>query len=152
MKENIQVRKFKIADLDSAIEVYKDLCEFYNRSFNFDESKKFFSIRSYFEQYYTIVAFDKSTQKVVALAFGEILTEETQETSGYVKLIYVSENYRKMGIMTALINNMIAYFKEIQVDQVRIHLNNQNLPFLNYYYEKLGFSPIITIVEKSLKQ
>ena len=149
MKPDIQIRKFKeITDLDSAIEVYKNLCEFYQRSFNLEESIKFFKVRSYFEQYHTLCAYDKDKKRVIGLAFSETLTEETQETTGNIKLIYVEETYRKMGIMTELVNSMMDYFKEINVDQVRIYLTNDNLPFLNYYSDKLGFKPIITIVER----
>ncbi len=149
---NIEIRKFKIGDLDSAIDVYKNLCAFYKIDCtNLEEIRKFFSVRSYFEQYHTLVAIDHLTKQVIGLAFAEILTEETQETSGYVKLIYVEEKYRHKGIMTDLIDEMMKYFKAIKVDQARIYLRNQNLPFLTYYSDKLGFAPIITIVQKSLK-
>ncbi len=144
----IQIRKFKISDLGSAIEVYKHLCEFYNRKFDLEESKKFFKVRNRFPQYHTLVAFDNEKKKVAGLAFSETLTEETQETTGNIKLIYVEEAYRKMGIMTRLINAMVDHFNEINVDQIRIYLLNSNLAHLKYYSEKLGFSPIMTIVEK----
>ncbi|HUY00838.1 MAG TPA: GNAT family N-acetyltransferase [Candidatus Deferrimicrobium sp.] len=153
MKENLYIRKYKNSDLESAINVYKHLCEFYKITIHdVEEIKKFFSVRSYFEQYYTPCAFDSTTQKVVGLAFTEVVTEETQQVSGYIKLIYVEEEYRHQGLMTALINNAIEYFKKIPVDQVRIYLHNENLPYLSYYSDRLGFSPIITIVEKSLTQ
>jgi ribosomal protein S18 acetylase RimI-like enzyme len=153
MKTNIEIRKYKKSDLESAINVYKNLCAFYEITIHdIEEIKKFFSVRNYFEQYYTPCAFDLTANKVIGLAFTEIITEETQQVSGYIKLIYVEESYRHQGIMTALINNAIDYFKEIPVDQVRIYLHNKNLPYLSYYSDKLGFSPIITIVEKSLKQ
>ncbi|MHA1129327.1 MAG: GNAT family N-acetyltransferase [Candidatus Helarchaeota archaeon] len=146
----IHIRKFKSSDLNSALEVYKHLCEFYNRPFNIDHAKKFLLSRNYLEQYYLLVAYDSENNQVVALAFGEISTEETQDTSGYIKLIYVEDAYRKKGIMTKLINEMVNYFTKIQVNQARILLNNANLPHLNYYSEKLGFKPIITIIEKPL--
>ncbi|MHA1267652.1 MAG: GNAT family N-acetyltransferase [Candidatus Helarchaeota archaeon] len=146
---SIQIRKFKSTDITSSLEVYKHLCIFYNRPFNFEQAKKFLSARAYLDQYLVLVAIDMDTKQVVAMAFGEISTEETQETIGYIKLIYVEESYRNQGIMTELINNMTNYFfKEIQVDKVRIFLNNTNLPYLSYYSEKLGFHPIYTIVEK----
>jgi L-amino acid N-acyltransferase YncA len=148
---SIEIRKFKASDLESALKVYKHLCEFYKRPFDLDQAKQFLSARSYLEQFHILVAFDHNMKQVVALAFGEIATEETQDISGYIKLIYVEDAYRKQGIMTKLINEMVSYFKEIQVQQVRIFLNNANLPHLNYYSEKLGFTPIITIIEKSLK-
>ena len=150
MDSAIQIRKYKSTDFNSAIEVYKNLFKFYKIKFDLEESKKFFSIRSRFEQYYTLVAFD-SEKKVVGLAFTEVLVEETQKTSGYIKLIYVEEKYRMKGIMSDLINAALKYFAEIKVDTVRIYLRNENLPYLDYYQQKLGFTPIITIVEKSLK-
>lgn len=152
MKSNIEIRKYKSTDLDSAMEVYKNLCKFYGLKFDPEESKKFFSVRSYFEQYYTLVAYDSVSKKVVGLSFSEILTEVTQENYGYLKLIYIEENYRRQGIMTALINTTLEYFKEIGINHARIYLHKENLPYLNYFSEKLGFSPIITIVEKSLKK
>ena len=148
---SINIRKFKASDLESALIVYKHLCEFYKRPFDLHQAKQFLSARSYLEQYYILVAFEPETKQVVALAFGEVITEETQEISGYIKLIYVEDAYRKQGIMTELINEMVSYFKEIEIQQVRIFLNNANLPHLDYYSEKLGFTPIITIVEKSLR-
>lgn len=149
MNPEIQIRKFKVtSDLDSAIEVYKHLCEFYRRNFNLEESIKFFKIRSYLEQYHTLCAIDEDKKRVVGLAFSEILTEEMQETSGTIKLIYVEEAYRKLGIMTKLINAMLDYFKEINIELVRVYLLKENLPYLRYFSEKLGFSPTITIVEK----
>ena len=152
MPPNIQIRKYKRSDLDSALEVYKNLCKLYKINYDKVESKKFFSVRSYFERYYTLVAFDMDEKKVVGMAFAEIETEVTQKTCGYIELIFVEEDYRKQGIMTALINAAIKYFNEIQVDIARIYLRNENLPFLSYYSDKLGFFPIITMVEKSLKE
>lgn len=77
--------------------------------------------------------------------------EATQETCGYIKLIYVEEKYRKKGIMTALINKSIEYFQEIQMDKVGIYLQNENLPYLDYYLQNFGFSPTATIVAKPLE-
>lgn len=151
MNPNIEIRQFRKADMSSAIGVYKHLCEFYNRPFNFDSAKKFLATRDFLEQYYTVVAYDQETKQVVALAFGEISTEETLDISGYIKLIYVEEKYRQQGLMTGLIQHLIAFFKQTRVDQCRIFLNNTNLPYLNYYTEKLGFNPIITIVENKLQ-
>ena len=149
MKSDIQIRQYKeTSDLDSAIEVYEHLCQFYGRTFNLEESVKFFKVRSRFAQYHILVAYDNSVKRVVGLAFSETVTEETQDTSGNIKLIYVEESHRKQGIMTELIKAMIDYFKEINVDQVRIYLHNKNLPHLSYYSDKLGFAPIMTIVEK----
>ena len=139
------------SDLKSALKVYENLCKFYGITFNIEASKKFFSVRGYFEQHNAFVAFDVTTKEVIGLAFSEMHHEETQETSGYIKLIYVEENYRRQGIMTGLINACIDDFKNLNLDQVRIYLRNENLPYLSYYSEKLGFSPIITIVEKELK-
>jgi GNAT superfamily N-acetyltransferase len=96
------------------------------------------------------VAFDLAEKKVVGLSFSEIVTEATQETCGYIKLIYVEEEYRTQGTMTALIDKSIQYFKEIQMDKVGVYLQNENLPFLNYYFQKFGMSPIATIVIKKL--
>jgi ribosomal protein S18 acetylase RimI-like enzyme len=151
VKSNILIRKYKNSDLNSAIEVYKNLCKFYGLKFDLEGSKKFFSVRSYFEQYHTLVAFDTEKREVVGLAFSEVVTEETQTTSGNIKLIFVEEEYRRQGIMTDIISAAYDYFKEINADNVRIYLRNENLPYLSYYSEKLGFSPIITIVEKSTK-
>jgi len=147
---DIEIRQYRTTDWKSAIEVYEHLCSFYGLQFDLEKSKKFFSKRSYFQQYYTLVAFDLAEKKVVGLSFSEIVTEATQETCGYIKLIYVEEEYRTQGTMTALIDKSIQYFKEIQMDKVGVYLQNENLPFLNYYFQKFGMSPIATIVIKKL--
>jgi GNAT superfamily N-acetyltransferase len=147
---DIEIRQYRTTDWKSAIEVYEHLCSFYGLQFDLEKSKKFFSKRNYFQQYYTLVAFDLAEKKVVGLSFSEIVTEATQETCGYIKLIYVEEEYRTQGTMTALIDKSIQYFKEIQMDKVGVYLQNENLPFLNYYFQKFGMSPIATIVIKKL--
>jgi len=147
---DIEIRQYKTTDFDSAIKVYQNLCSFYGLSFDLDKSKKFFSKRSHFEPYYTLVAFDKSTKKIVGLSFSEIVIEATQETFGFIKLIYVEEDYRKLGIMTEFIEKSIQYFQEIPLDQVGIYLRNENLPYLNYYLQNFGLSPISTIIAKKL--
>ena len=147
---DIEIRQYRTTDWKSAIEVYQHLCSFYGLQFDLEKSKKFFSKRSYFQQYYTLVAFDLAEKKVVGLSFSEIVTEATQETCGYIKLIYVEEEYRAQGTMTALIDKSIQYFKEIQIDKVGVYLQNENLPYLDYYLQKFGMSPIATIVIKTL--
>jgi GNAT superfamily N-acetyltransferase len=96
------------------------------------------------------VAFDQTEKKVIGLSFSEIVTEATQETCGYIKLIFVEEEYRMQGTMTALINKSIEYFKEIQMDKVGVYLQNENLPYLSYYLQKFGMSPTATIVAKKI--
>jgi GNAT superfamily N-acetyltransferase len=148
---DLEIRQYKSSDFESAIQVYEHLCSFYRLPFNLEKSRKFFSSMIYFQQYHTLVALDKKTKNIVGLLFSELETEATQETCGCIKHIYVEEKYRKSGVMTALINKSINYFKEIKADNVSIHLRNENLPYLNYYLQKFGLSPIATIVAKSLK-
>jgi GNAT superfamily N-acetyltransferase len=147
----IEIRQYKSIDFDSALRVYEHLCSFYRLPFHLEKSRKYFSSMIYFQQYYTLVALDKKTKDVVGLLFSELETEATQETCGTIKHIYVEEKYRKLGIMTMLINAAISYFKEIKADRVAIHLSNSNLPFLNFYLQKFGLSTTATIVAKSLK-
>ena len=149
--QDIEIRQYKTTDFDSAIVVYEHLCTFYGLPFDLEKSKKFFSKRSYFQSYYTLVAFDKVEKIVIGLIFSEIVTEATQETCGYIKLIYVEEAYRKQGIMSALINKTIQYFKEIQMDKVGIYLQNENLPYMDYYLQKFGMCPTTTIVAKKIE-
>ena len=40
MDSSIEIRKYKSTDFNAAIEVYKNLCKFYNIKFNLEESKK----------------------------------------------------------------------------------------------------------------
>jgi GNAT superfamily N-acetyltransferase len=146
-----EIRPYKSTDFDSVIEVYEHLCSFYGLPFNREKSHKFFSSLLYFQQYHTLVALDKKTKKVIGLLFSQLETEATQETCGCIKQIYVEEEYRRSGTMTLLIEKAINYFKEIKVDQVAIHLRNENLPYVKYYLQKFGLSPVATIVAKSLK-
>ncbi|MDD1778359.1 MAG: GNAT family N-acetyltransferase [Candidatus Helarchaeota archaeon] len=148
---DIEIRPYTSLDFESALRVYEHLCSFYRLPFNLEKSRKFFSSMIYFQQYHTLVAIDKKLKTVVGLLFSEFETDATQETCGCIKHIYVEEKYRKSGIMTALINKAISYFKELKVDQVAIHLRNENLPYLTYYLQKFGLSPTATIVAKSLK-
>lgn len=147
----IEIRQYKSSDFESALRVYEHLCSFYQLPFKLEKSRKFFSSMIYFQQYHTLVALDKKTKEVCGLLFSELQTEATQETCGVIKHIYVEEEYRKAGIMSALIDKTINYFREIKADSVAIHLRNENLPYLNYYLQKFGLSPSATIVSKSLK-
>ena len=57
-----------------------------------------------------------------------------------ILLIYVAEEYRKLGIGTALINNLST---EKGITNVMLEVSKENLPAY-YLYKKLGFEVIST--------
>lgn len=66
---------------------------------------------------------------------GNIIGMGSLRSGNHISLLFVDENYLRMGIGTAIINVMEEYVKEINKDSITVNASPFGIPF----YHSIGF-------------
>ena len=82
-----------------------------------------------------IVAFDK--ERPIGFVSCTILEDENQ-IKGYIEDIYVEKMYRKLGIGSDLMNQVIKDLEERNIKNIKLHVAKRNETVFNFY-KKFGF-------------
>jgi len=80
--------------------------------------------------------------KIAGCGFGQILDNPDEcskiKKFAYVRLIYVSDEFRGKGIATLIIDDVIKWLKSKGIVDIRLNVYSQNTGAMNLY-KKLGF-------------
>jgi len=99
----------------------------------------------------TVLIAEKDDRSI-GFAYGhiEVRNHLTPSCVGFIRLIFVNKDYRKHGIGTSLIEEIVNYFKSNGVEEVSLNyiLGNSEA---KEFWKKLGFTPIKVSANTSLE-
>ncbi|MHA1148212.1 MAG: GNAT family N-acetyltransferase [Promethearchaeota archaeon] len=142
------IREFTERDIDETTELMKNLCEITRRAF--DEKRWRDSIEKQIKSdsnTHVFVAFDKTTNQVIGMAYCSIRNMNNGLRFGYVSNLIVKEEKRKQGIGEILMRNIIDFFKKNHISSIRLALKKNLDPSAKILFTKLGFEEILRVFE-----
>ena len=131
---NLKIRSFELPDLNSVFIIDKE-------SFG-EDCYPFFFFRQAYDMFNDLFVIAEINGEVVGYIIGSIIHNSQ---AGWIISMAVKKNYRKKGIATQLIQNLVDLFSKYKITKIYLTVDPENFDALNLY-QKIGF-----INEKSSK-
>ena len=80
----------------------------------------------------------------VFIGFLAYYLEYQQKDTAYISVVYVKETYRKNGVGTEIIEELIRKFKTVHIKKIRLHVSLRNATAIRFWV-KNGFNHIIDV-------
>jgi GNAT superfamily N-acetyltransferase len=90
--------------------------------------------------------------EIVGSGFAKIMTAKSYQKHkkyAYLGFMYVKDEFRGKGINRKIIENLIEWSKNKNLEEVRLHVYNDNLSAKNAYL-KTGFKPTLLEMQMSV--
>ncbi len=131
MNLNLQIRTASIDDIENIYNLYNSLSPD-------DLYMRFFSFKKITEEEIKNIISRKALVTLIAEIDSNIIGEASLYEDGEFSLV-VSPNYRKMGIGTRLVEELINQAKQHKLDKIKFYTLPDNIPMIKIG-KKLDFS------------
>lgn len=142
------IREFSERDIDEITSLMKDLCKLKDQEF--DEERWRLSIEEKLKKESNselIVALDEETSSVLGMAHISVRNSELGFRFGYISNLIVREEKRRIGIGEEILRHIIDYFKNNNINSIRLALKPNAENVAKLLFIKLGFQNILQIYE-----
>ena len=140
------IRKFKLEDLQSVIELSKKAYEWKDGKEIKEHAKNFtnYTLEKYLSEPEGLFVAEEN-RKIIGNCFGHI--DEKDKELGWLWYIAIDPNSQGRGIGSKLLNNLLQYFKRKGIKKVKLGTDRPKaVPF----YQKHGFRVVYWQLEKEI--
>ena len=139
--------------IDSLKELTKRLVESLGQRF---EPKRFdwgITRRLYdpLQRHGILIAKDEETNETIGMIIAELRIDPFGTSEGYIKQVFLDENYRGKGIGKRLLLAALEHLKKIKVEKVKVNLKEQAEDAAKVY-KKMNFKKVYEVLELNLKK
>ena len=85
------------------------------------------------------------------MIIAEIRIDPFGTSEGYIKQVFLSENYRGKGVGKKLLTAALEHLKKIKVEKVKVNLKEQAGDAAKVY-EKMNFKKVYEVLELDLSK
>ncbi len=150
---SIKIQLATPEDTDSIKKLTQQLVEGLGQKF---EAKRFdwgISRRLYdpLQRHGIMIAKDEENDKIIGMIIAEIRIDPFGTSEGYIKQVFLSENYRGKGVGKKLLTAALEHLKKIKVEKVKVNLKEQAGDAAKVY-EKMNFKKVYEVLELDLSK
>ena len=149
-EEEIIIRNYRTSDYEATLEILKDLNELFDIGFNETQWRESSGLRQFKPNLkrITLIAEVKSTGQVVSMGIIEAVKNTLGRYIGYLDNWATKKEFIGKGVGKLLADRAIQILESWGTDSIRINLAYTTDEKLIKVFGKLGFQPIITVLEK----
>ena len=149
-EEEIIIRNYRTSDYEETLEILKDLNELFDIGFNETQWRESSGLRQFKPNLkrITLIAEVKSTGQVVSMGIIEAVKNTLGRYIGYLDNWATKKEFIGKGVGKLLADRAIQILESWGTDSIRINLAYTTDEKLIKVFGKLGFQPIITVLEK----
>lgn len=145
---------FEIAtpnDIDKLRELTKLLVEGLNQTFDPKRFEWGISRRIFdpLQRHGILIAIDENTTEVVGMIIAELRIDPFGASEGYIKQLFLKEEYRGQGIGNLLLEKALEHLKKIKVERVKVNVREEAKKAAELY-QKMNFKKIYEVLELNL--
>ena len=150
---SIKIQLATPEDTDSIKKLTQQLVEGLGQKF---EAKRFdwgISRRLYdpLQRHGIMIAKDEENDKIIGMIIAELRIDPFGTSEGYIKQVFLSENYRGKGVGKKLLTAALEHLKKIKVEKVKVNLKEQAGDAAKVY-EKMNFKKVYEVLELDLSK
>ena len=151
MSSNIRVEVASPETIDDLQELTKELVEGLGQKF---DPKRFdWGIRRRLfdplQRHGILIAVDEDDNSVVGMIIAELRIDPLGSSEGYIKQLFLKEEYRRRGTGYLLLEEALEHLKRIKVEKVKVNIKEKALE-ASSLYEKLKFKKVYEVLELDL--
>jgi len=98
-----------------------------------------------------LIAIDELNDDIAGMIIAELRIDPFGASEGYIKQVFLKENYRGKGIGELLIKKAIDHLQKIKVDKIKVNIKEKAKEAANLY-EKLKFKKAYEVLELDLSK
>ena len=149
--KNLRVEIANPEQIESLQELTKQLVEGLGQKF---DSKRFdWGIRRRLfdplQRHGILIAIDEDNNSVVGMIVAELRIDPLGSSEGYIKQLFLKEEYRSKGAGHLLLEKALEHLKRIKVEKVKVNIKEKAIEALNLY-EKMKFKKVYEVLELDL--
>ena len=152
-EEDIIIRNYRTSDYLATLKILKELQSKYNIGFIESKWRETSGLRQFKPNLkrITLIAELKTTGQVVSLGMLEAVKSNLGQYIGYLNNWATEEEFIGKGVGKILANRATQILKSWGCDAVRINMAYRGDQKLIDIFGKVGFKPIITVLEKKFE-
>ncbi len=149
-EEEIIIRNYRTSDYEATLEILKELNEMFDIGFNETQWRESSGLRQFKPNLkrITLIAELKSTGQVVSMGMIEAVKNTLGRYIGYLDNWATKKEFIGKGVGKLLADKAIQILESWGTDSIRINLAYTTDKKLLDVFGKVGFQPIITVLEK----
>ena len=149
-EDGIIIRNYRTSDYQATLEILKELNEMFDIGFNEKHWRESSGLRQFKPNLkrITLIAELKSTGQVVSMGMIEAVKNTLGRYIGYLDNWATKKEFIGKGVGKILADRAIQILESWGTDSIRINLAYTTDKKLLDVFGKVGFQPIITVLEK----
>ena len=98
-----------------------------------------------------LIAIDEESDDVVGMIIAELRIDPFGASEGYIKQLFLKEEYREKGIGELLIKRAIDHLQKIKVEKIKVNIKEKAKEAANLY-SKMHFKKVYEVLELDLSK
>jgi GNAT superfamily N-acetyltransferase len=98
-----------------------------------------------------LIAIDEENDDVVGMIIAELRIDPFGASEGYIKQLFLKEEYREKGIGELLIKRAIDHLQKIKVEKIKVNIKEKAKEAANLY-SKMHFKRVYEVLELDLSK
>ena len=98
-----------------------------------------------------LIAIDEENDDVVGMIIAELRIDPFGASEGYIKQLFLKEEYREKGIGELLIKRAIDHLQKIKVEKIKVNIKEKAKEAANLY-SKMHFKKVYEVLELDLSK
>ena len=152
MKSNIRIENATPDQIESLEKLMKLLIsrlggEFDNKRFDWGISRRLYDP---LQRHGILIAVDEDKDnEVVGMIIAELRIDPFGTSEGYIKQVYLMEEYRGHGTGELLVKKAVEHLQKIKVERIKVNIKEQAREAASLY-EKMHFKKVYEVLELDL--
>ncbi|TFF92335.1 MAG: GNAT family N-acetyltransferase [Promethearchaeota archaeon] len=153
-EEEIIIRNYRTSDYEATLEILQQLHDKYDIGLEEDKWKKSSGLRQFKPNLkrITLIAELKETGEVVGMGMVEAVKNTLGQYIGYLDNWAVKKDYIGKQVGKILAERAVQILSSWGCDSIRINIGYGASDKLIKVFQKAGFNPILTVLEKKLEK
>jgi len=98
-----------------------------------------------------LIAIDEENDDVVGMIIAELRIDPFGVSEGYIKQLFLKEEYRERGIGELLIKRAIDHLQKIKVEKIKVNIKEKAKEAVNLY-SKMHFKKVYEVLELDISK
>lgn len=149
---NIKIEIASPEQIDSLRDLTKLLVEGLNQ--NFDPKRFDWGIRRRIfdplQRHGILIAIDEDKDEVIGMVIAELRVDPFGSSEGYIKQVFLKNEYRGQGIGKLLLEKALKHLKSIKVDKVKVNIKDKAKAAAQLY-SAMNFKKVYEVLELKLQ-
>ena len=154
MKNNIRIENATPDDIDSLEKLMKLLISRFGHTFDMKRFDWGIRRRLYdpLQRHGILIAIDEDKDnEVIGMIIAELRIDPFGTSEGYIKQVYLIEEYRGHGIGELLVKKAIEHLQKIKVEKIKVNIKEEAREAANLY-AKMHFKRVYEVLELDISK